>query len=71
MWWRVSTMMRLAHTLEPNTIVPLPVRRQRDAKGLDTLPGGIPVHMYRQDGISYPLWMNYFFNEASCEEFTV
>jgi hypothetical protein len=23
-----------------------------------------------KDGISYPLWMDYFFNEASCEEFS-
>jgi hypothetical protein len=40
--------MRLAHTPEPDTIAPLPVRRQRRAKGLDTLAGGTPVRMYRQ-----------------------
>jgi hypothetical protein len=45
MWWRVSTTMRLAHTPEPNTIAPLLVRRQRRAKGLDTLAGGTPVRI--------------------------
>jgi hypothetical protein len=39
--------MRLAHTPELDTIAPLPVRRQRDAKGLDTLAGGTPIRMYR------------------------
>jgi hypothetical protein len=48
MWWRASTTMRLAHTPELDSIAPLPVRRQRDAKGLDTLAGGTPVRMYRQ-----------------------
>jgi hypothetical protein len=48
MWWHASTTMRLAHTPEPDTIAPLPVRRQRHAKGLDTLAGGTPVRMYRQ-----------------------
>jgi hypothetical protein len=28
----------------------------------------IVLFLYK-DGISYPLWMGYFFNEASCEEF--
>jgi hypothetical protein len=49
MWWRVSTTMHLAHTPEPDTIAPLPVRWQRRAKGLevDTLVGGTPFYMYR------------------------
>jgi hypothetical protein len=29
----------------------------------------IVLFLYK-DGISYPLWMDYFFNEASCEEFS-
>jgi hypothetical protein len=34
MWWHASTTMCLAHTPEPDTIAPLPVRRQRRSKGL-------------------------------------
>jgi hypothetical protein len=48
MWWHMSTTMRLAHTPEPDTIAFTPVRRQRDAKGLDTLARDTPVRMYRQ-----------------------
>jgi hypothetical protein len=40
MRWRASATMHLARTPEPGTIAPLPVRRQRRAKGLDTLAGG-------------------------------
>jgi hypothetical protein len=35
MWWCMSTTMRLAHTPEPDTIAPLPVRWQRCSKGLE------------------------------------
>jgi hypothetical protein len=28
------------------------------------------ILFFYKDGISYPLWMNYFFNEASREEFS-
>jgi hypothetical protein len=28
------------------------------------------VLFLHEDGISYPLWMDYFFNKASCEEFS-
>jgi hypothetical protein len=29
----------------------------------------IILFLYK-DGVSYPLWMDYFFNESSCEEFS-
>jgi hypothetical protein len=48
LWWHASTTMRLAHTPELDTIAPLPMRRQRHAKGMDTLAGSTPVRMYRQ-----------------------
>jgi hypothetical protein len=37
MWWRASTTMRLAHTPEPDTIVPLLVRRQWRSEGLEVM----------------------------------
>jgi hypothetical protein len=59
MWWRASTTMRLVHTPEPDTIAPLPVRRQQRAKGLDTLAGGTPVRMYRQECFN-TIFMDYW-----------